>query len=92
MIAERSHCRSAATTGVLAPAAVIVGAYWATGGLTALYEACIAFQAVYTEQLRGQEAVWAYWFQKLTRLGANAALLPVAYVPFLFFGKLDANG
>ena len=75
---------SAAGAGLVAPAAVIVAGYWAADGLVELYEACVAYQTIYTARLRGQDPLLVYWLQKLTRFGTNALLLPVAYLPFLF--------
>jgi len=62
---------------------VVAAGYWATGTLRDLYEACIAYQAVYTARLRGSEPLLAFWLQKFGRLGWNAVLLPVVYAPFL---------
>ena len=76
-----------AGVGLVTPAAVIVAGYWAAGGLVELYEACVAYQSIYTARLRGQEPLLVYWLQKLTRFGPNAVLLPVAYLPFLFYGR-----
>lgn len=72
-----------AAAGVAAPAVTIIIGYWAAGGLVQLYEACVAYQAIYTARLRGQEPLLAYWLQKLGHLGLNAVVLPIVYVPFL---------
>ena len=74
-----------ATAGVIAPAAIIVIGYWAAGGLTQIYEACVAYQSVYTARLRGEAPFWTVWLQRTSRLGLNAWVLMVAYVPFLFW-------
>ncbi len=71
---------------LLAPAVMFIGAYWAAGGLTQLYEACVSYQPIYTARLRGQEPLLAYWIQKFARLGRNAVVLPIVYAPFLFAG------
>lgn len=68
---------------VLLPSAVLVAGYWATGTLTQIYEACIAYQAIYTARLRGDAPLVAYWFGKARSLGLNAVVLPLAYAPFL---------
>ena len=78
---------SVAGVGLMTPAAVIVAGYWAAGGLVELYEACVAYQSIYTARLRGQEPLLIYWLHKLARFGLHAVLLPVAYVPFLFQGR-----
>ena len=74
---------SAAGVGLVAPAAVIVAGYWAADGLVELYEACVAYQSIYTARLRGQDPLLVYWLQKLMRFGTHAALLPVVYLPLL---------
>lgn len=68
---------------VVVPAGVIVAGYWATGTLTEIYEACVAYQAIYTARLRGEASVVVYWLQKLRGLGLNAVVLPVLFAPFL---------
>ncbi len=67
------------------PAGVIMAGYWATGTLTQIYEACIAYQAIYTARLRGDAPLGVYWLQKLRALGLNAIVLPLLYAPFLAF-------
>ncbi|HUU34332.1 MAG TPA: hypothetical protein VMW48_09725 [Vicinamibacterales bacterium] len=85
------HLRSRRAWGVavaggaalVLPAAAIVAGYWATGTLTEIYEACVAYQAIYTARLRGDGPLVVYWLQKLRGLGVNAVVLPVLYAPFL---------
>jgi hypothetical protein len=74
-----------AMAGLIAPAAIIVIGYWAAGGLTQLYEACILYQSVYTARLRGTEPFWTIWLQRAGHLGLHAWVVLVAYVPFLFW-------
>ncbi len=76
----------AAGIGLAAPAAVIVGRYWFAGRFSDLYEACIAYQAIYTARLRGPDPIVTYWLGKLSQFGLNSIVLPVVYVPFLFIG------
>jgi hypothetical protein len=74
----------AAIGGLLAPASLIVIGYWAAGGMVDLYEACIAYQSVYTVRLRGEGPFWIDWMHRATALGLHASLLLIGYVPFLF--------
>jgi hypothetical protein len=75
-----------AAAGVLTPVALIAAAYWMKGGLRNFYEACVAYQAVYTQLLASSEPLWRRWLTKLSRLGGTAAGLSLAYPPFLFWG------
>ena len=74
-----------AAAGLVAPAAAVVIGYWVTGGLVQIYEACIAYQSVYTARLRGQAPLVTFWLQQFGRLGLNAVVLLFAYLPFLVF-------
>lgn len=74
-----------AIAGVIMPAAILVIGYWAAGGLTQIYEACVAYQSVYTARLYGEASFWTVWLQRTRQLGLNAWVLMVAYVPFLFW-------
>lgn len=91
LITELRTRRAAAIASVaalclVAPAAAFVAAFWAKGGLTQLYEACVSYQPIYTARLRGHEPLMTYWIQKLGRLGRNAVVLPIVYAPFLLGG------
>jgi len=68
------------------PGLIVVAIYAVQGELRALYEACIAYQAIYTQRLRGDDPFWLFWLTKLTRLGRTTVALAVAYVPFLLLG------
>ena len=74
-----------AAAALIAPAAVVIAAYWVAGGLTEMYEACVAYQSIYTARLRGTAPFWTIWLQRAGHLGLNAWVLLVAYVPFLFW-------
>jgi hypothetical protein len=74
---------AAAAVGAALPVACIVLGYWAVGGLTQLYEACFAYQAVYTARLRGHDPLLVYWAYKLGGIGRSAWILAVLCVPFL---------
>jgi hypothetical protein len=74
-----------AAAGLMAPAAIITAGYWAAGGLSELYEACVTYQSVYTARLRGTAPFWTIWIERAGQLGLNAWVLLVAYVPFLFW-------
>jgi Dolichyl-phosphate-mannose-protein mannosyltransferase len=74
-----------AAAALMAPAAIVIVGYWAAGGLTQIYEACVAYQSVYTARLRGTAPSWTIWLQRAGHLGLNAWVLLVAYVPFLFW-------
>jgi len=76
-----------AAVGLVTPAAVIVVLYWAHGGLRQFYEACVAFQTVYTQLLSHHEPMWRQWLSKLSRLGGTAVGLPLVYLPFVFGGR-----
>jgi len=73
-----------AAAGLAAPFAIIIAWYWKIGGLQQIYEACIGYQAIYTARLRGDAPLFVFWIQKLLRLGRNAAVLPLLYIPFLW--------
>lgn len=79
----------AAGVALVAPAALIIGGYWAAGRLTEIYEACVAYQAIYTARLRGDAPLVLYWLQKLRGLGVNAVVLPLVYAPFLLMARGD---
>lgn len=79
----------AAGVALVLPAAVIIAGYWAAGRLTEIYEACVAYQAIYTARLRGDAPLVLYWLQKFRGLGLNAVVLPVVYLPFLVFSRGD---
>ncbi|MGE5836812.1 MAG: ArnT family glycosyltransferase, partial [Acidobacteriota bacterium] len=74
-----------AAAALIAPAAVVIAAYWVAGGLTEMYEACVAYQSIYTARLRGTAPFWTIWPQRAGQLGLNAWVLLLAYVPFLFW-------
>jgi hypothetical protein len=74
-----------AVAGLLLPTTIIVGGYWAAGRLTEMYEACVAYHAVYTARLRGDASLIAYWWSKLTSLGRNAVVLPITFIPFIMW-------
>ena len=76
----------AAVLGAVAPAATIVLIYWMKGGLTQMYEACIAYQSIYTARLRGDEPLLISWLTNLPRLGANAWGISLLYPMFLAWG------
>lgn len=69
---------------VITPGAIVVAGYWSQGVLRELYDACVAYQAVYTARLRGDAPMAVYWLQKAARLGLNAVVLPLVYLPFLW--------
>jgi hypothetical protein len=77
---------AAAAAGIAAPVMSIVVLYWILGGLTQMYEACVAYQAIYTSRLRGLDPLPIYWLHKLARIGRNAYVLPILYAPFLRWG------
>jgi hypothetical protein len=52
-----------------------------------LYEACIAFQPIYTNVLRGEAPLLQYWLEKFQNLGDNSIWLAVIFIPFLFRGR-----
>jgi hypothetical protein len=88
---ELTHRRALAAGAVALAAfaavpAVIVGGYWVSGHFTDLYEACVAYQSIYTARLRGDAPLVVYWIDKLSRLGLNAVVLGIASIPFLFRG------
>jgi hypothetical protein len=60
--------------------------YWGQGEWRAFYEACFAYQAVYTQRMAGDGTVWARWLDKLGRLGGTAQALSLGYIPFLLWG------
>lgn len=76
-----------AGAGLVLPAAILVIGYWAGGGLAQMYEATVAYQAIYTARLRGPDPLLTYWLQKLARLGLNAVAVPAVYIPMLFLGS-----
>jgi hypothetical protein len=78
---------AAGLAGLILPSAVIVVGYWRAGVLGEMYDACVAYQAIYTARLRGDGSVVAYWIRKLTSLGRNAVILPLAYAPFLLLAS-----
>ena len=78
---------AAGLAGLILPAAVIVGGYWRAGVLGEMYDACVAYQAIYTARLRGDGSLIAYWIGKLTSLGRNAVVLPVVYAPILLLAS-----
>jgi hypothetical protein len=69
------------------PALVVGFAYALQGELRAIYEACILYQGIYTQRLRGDAPLWLFWLGKLTRLGGTTVGLAVGYAPFLFVGR-----
>jgi hypothetical protein len=73
------------------PIVCIVLSYWVLGGLTQLYEACIAYQAIYTARLRGSDPLLIYWMHKIGRIGRNAVALSVLYPAFLLWGERRAE-
>lgn len=75
-----------ATLGLVAPMATIVTLYWTRGGLRDLYEACISYQSIYTTTIRGDQGLLWFWLANAGRLGGQAALLALLYVPFLLWG------
>lgn len=75
-----------ALAGTLAPPVTFIVFYWAQGALRELYEACIAFQPIYTNVLRGDAPLLQYWFDKFQHLGRSSVWLAVAFLPFLFWG------
>lgn len=84
---QAARAAAAAAIGLIGPAAAIAGGYWIAGHLRDLYEACIAYQDIYTARLRGGEPIMAFWLGKLARLGLNAKLLPIAYLPLVLTGR-----
>jgi hypothetical protein len=76
----------AAIAAMLAPLAAVAATYWLLGGLQAFYEACFAYQEIYTQILATPDPLWRQWLVKLGRLGGTAAGLSLAYVPFLLWG------
>ena len=74
---------AAAAAGLIAPAVIIVLGYWAAGGLVQIYEACVAYQSIYTARLRGSDPFWSVWLRRAGQIGLHAWVLPVAYLPFL---------
>jgi dolichyl-phosphate-mannose-protein mannosyltransferase len=81
----------AAFLGFAAPVALVIGVYWLLGGLRQMYEACIAYQTIYTARLRGSDALPTYWLHKFSRLGTHAIVLPLVYVPFLALSDRRVN-
>jgi hypothetical protein len=78
----------AAAGALVAPMALFTAFYWHQDGLRALYEACIGYQLeAYVGLLREDESVWAYWWFKLTRMGANSVGIALIFLPFLFWGQ-----
>jgi hypothetical protein len=76
----------------LVPLAAFAGAYALRGGLGDLYEACVAYQReVYLERLGGGAPLAALLWERLTRLGPQAAGLALAYAPLLCFGPARAE-
>lgn len=76
----------AAATAVL-PGTVIAAGYWSLGGLTQMYEACVAYQLqVYVHRLRGSDPLWVFWLNQVSHLGWQSAGLGLAYPPFLLWG------
>jgi hypothetical protein len=76
----------AALAGFLVPIVAIIIFYWSQGGLVELYEACFSYETVYAQRLRGDDALWVHWLAKLRKLGIQAAVLSILYVPFLLWG------
>ncbi len=85
---RRSHWRILlwAFAGLVAPSLAFVLFYWSQGALHELYEACIAFQPIYTNVLRGEVPLLQYWLGKFQGLGDNSVWLAVVFIPFLFRG------
>jgi len=74
-----------ALVGLVAPTLIIVVLYWIKGGLVQLYEACIAYQSIYSMRLRGDDPVFVYWLSKLQRLGGHSVAIAIGSVPLLFW-------
>ena len=77
-----------ALAGLVAPTVIIVALYWVKGGLVQLYEACVAYQSIYTMRLRGDAPLFTYWLSKLQRLGGHSVGIAIAAIPFLFWGPV----
>jgi len=80
-----------AVAGLLAPTVAIILAYLAMGGLTDLYEACIAHQAVYTQLLARGGPLWRDWLGRLGSLGGTTVVLAVVFPLFLGYEHLCAR-
>jgi hypothetical protein len=78
---------AAAALAAAAPIGCVMIAYSLRGGLMQLYEACIAYQSIYTARLRGVDPLPVYWMNKISRLGRNAIVLSLVYPPFLLWGS-----
>jgi hypothetical protein len=76
----------AAAAGV-APLLAVALLYWVTGEWRAFYEACFAYQTVYTQRLGGAGSAWTRWLTNFGRLGGTTAALAVGYVPFLILPR-----
>ena len=77
-----------AFAGLVAPSLIIVIVYWFKGGLLQLYEACIAYQSIYSMRLRGGDPLFVYWLSKVRRLGGHSIAIAIGSVPFLFWGPV----
>jgi hypothetical protein len=77
----------AAALSAAAPTALLLLFYWSQGGLLQIYEACIAYQSIYTARLRGDSSLWSYWLGKAANLGREATWLGILYLPFLIGGR-----
>ena len=75
-----------ALAGLVAPIVIILALYWVKGGLVQLYEACIAYQSIYSMRLRGDAPLFTYWLSKLQRLGGHSVGIAIVFIPFLFWG------
>ncbi len=77
----------ASIVGFIAPTIVILSFYWSQGGLVHIYEACVGYQSIYTERLRGEGSQLQFWWSKLSKLGIQSVGISIIYGFFLLWGN-----